>query len=68
MLVRADVERDGPREVSFQFARHNPENETVLCALADERSELADIVSRSAEYGTRLEPAGDEVRVILRQA
>ncbi len=64
MMVRADVERDGIRGAGFQFVRHNAANETVLCALADEQAELADIVRRSAEYGTRLEPSGDEVMVM----
>jgi len=65
MMVRADVERDGLRAARFQFVRHNAENETVPCALADEQAELADIVKRSAVYGTRLEPVGDEVNVVL---
>ena len=65
MMVRADVDRDGVRAARFQFARHNAANETVLCALADEQAEFADIVKRSAEYGTRLETAGDEVNVML---
>jgi hypothetical protein len=59
------VERDGIRAARFQFVRHNMANETVLCALADEPAEFADIVRRSAEYGTRLEPAGDDVNVVL---
>jgi len=66
MMVRADVERDGLRAARFQFVRHNAENETVPCRLTGEQSELADIVRRSAEYGTRLEPSGDEVDVVLR--
>jgi poly-gamma-glutamate synthesis protein (capsule biosynthesis protein) len=65
MMVRADVERDGIRTARFQFVRHNMANETMLCALADESAEFADIVKRSAEYGTRLEPVGDEVNVVL---
>jgi hypothetical protein len=65
MMVRADVERDGPRGARFQFVRHNADNETVLCALADEQKELADIIKRSAIFGTRLEPVGDEVKVVL---
>jgi poly-gamma-glutamate capsule biosynthesis protein CapA/YwtB (metallophosphatase superfamily) len=65
MMVRADVDRSGIRAARFQFVRHNAANETVLCALADEQAELADIVKRSAEYGTRLEPVGDDVNVIL---
>ncbi|MSP00403.1 MAG: CapA family protein [Acetobacteraceae bacterium] len=65
MMVRADVTRDGLLGVRFQFARHNAENETVLCSLANEQAEFADIARRGAEHGTRLEPAGDEVRVLL---
>jgi poly-gamma-glutamate synthesis protein (capsule biosynthesis protein) len=65
MMVRADVERDGVRSARFQFVRHNADNETMPCRLADEQAELADIVKRSAEYGTRLETAGDEVAIVL---
>jgi poly-gamma-glutamate synthesis protein (capsule biosynthesis protein) len=65
MMVRADVERNRIRAVRFQFVRHNAANETVLRALSEEPAELADIVKRSAEYGTRLEPDGDEVTVVL---
>jgi hypothetical protein len=49
-----------PAEHSF----HNAANETVLCALADEAMELADIQKRSAAYRTALVPDGDRVRVI----
>jgi poly-gamma-glutamate synthesis protein (capsule biosynthesis protein) len=62
MMVRADVAKDGLRGASFQFVRHNDANETVLCALADEQSELKDIQQRSA---TSLTPRGDEVHVTL---
>lgn len=62
MMVRAEVGRDGIRAARFQFVRHNPANETVLCALADEQAELADIVKRS---DARLQPEGDEVIVDL---
>jgi poly-gamma-glutamate capsule biosynthesis protein CapA/YwtB (metallophosphatase superfamily) len=65
MMVRADVERGGLRSARFQFVRHNAENETVPCALANEQAELKDIVTRSAVYGTRLETMGDEVNVVL---
>jgi poly-gamma-glutamate capsule biosynthesis protein CapA/YwtB (metallophosphatase superfamily) len=65
MMVRADVDRDGIRAARFQFVRHNGANETVLRGVADERAELADIINRSADHGTRLQPAEDEVSVIL---
>jgi poly-gamma-glutamate synthesis protein (capsule biosynthesis protein) len=65
MMVRAEVDRSGLTGASFQFVRHNDANETVLCALADERAELDDIIRRSETYGTRLRPVGDEVHVAL---
>ena len=63
MMVRADVEKDGVRDARFCFVRHNAANETVLCPLAGEQAELADIARRSAVYGTRLETDRDEVRL-----
>jgi poly-gamma-glutamate synthesis protein (capsule biosynthesis protein) len=65
MMVRAQVDRTGLQGVSFQFVRHNDANETVLCTLAEEQAELADIRQRSAAYGTQLTPRGDEVHVAL---
>jgi len=65
MMARAEVSRDGLVSAGFQFARHNAVNETVLCRLADEQAELADIVRRSADYGTRLNATGDTVNVEL---
>ena len=65
MRARAEVSRDGLVSAGFQFARHNAANETVLCRLADEQAELADIVRRSADYGTRLIATGDTVNVEL---
>jgi poly-gamma-glutamate synthesis protein (capsule biosynthesis protein) len=65
MMVRAEVDRDGLRGASFQFIRHNADNETTPCRLADEPAELADIQARSAAYGTRLVPDGDQVVVTL---
>ena len=65
MMVRADVDRDGLRAARFRFVRHNAANETVLCPLNQERTELADLTRRSAEHGTRLEVEGDEASVVL---
>ena len=65
MMVRAAITGRAISGVSFQFVRHNDRNETVPCALADERAELDDIMQRSAEYGTSLSPRGDAVRVGL---
>jgi poly-gamma-glutamate capsule biosynthesis protein CapA/YwtB (metallophosphatase superfamily) len=65
MMVRASVSGRAITGVGFQFVRHNDANETVPCALAAERTEFDDIASRSAAYGTRLVPHGDEVVVGL---
>jgi poly-gamma-glutamate synthesis protein (capsule biosynthesis protein) len=65
MLVRASVSGEGIDGVTFQFVRHNEANETVPCEMAKEAEELADIINRSAPFGTRLVTEGDEVRVSL---
>jgi poly-gamma-glutamate synthesis protein (capsule biosynthesis protein) len=65
MMVRADVDKSGLRGASFQFVRHNDANETVLCELANEQAELANIQQRSAVYGTRLTARDNEVFIGL---
>ena len=65
MLVRASAGRAGIERVTFQFVRHNDRNETVPCDMAKEAEELADIVTRSAPFGTRFVTDGNEVRVEL---
>ena len=64
-VVRAAAGRAGIERVTFQFVRHNDRNETVPCDMAKEADELADIVARSAPYGTKLVAEGNEVRVEL---
>lgn len=65
MLARVRLEGAEVTGASFRFVRHNRANETVLCALADEQATFEDIARRSAAFGTRLVPEGDEVRVVL---
>jgi len=64
-VVRAAAGRAGIERVTFQFVRHNDRNETVPCDMPKEADELADIVARSAPYGTKLVTDGNEVRVQL---
>jgi poly-gamma-glutamate synthesis protein (capsule biosynthesis protein) len=64
-VVRAAAGRTGIERVTFQFVRHNDRNETVPCDMPKEADELADIVARSAPYGTKLVTDGNEVRVQL---
>src|SRR6202008_1351844 len=54
MMVRAEVARDGLKRARFQFVRHNDRNETVLCALANEKTALDNLARRSAQHGAKL--------------
>ena len=65
MLARVALDGKSVKSATFQFVRHNDANETVPCALAAERATLDDIMKRSAPYGTRLAPQGDEVAIAL---
>jgi poly-gamma-glutamate capsule biosynthesis protein CapA/YwtB (metallophosphatase superfamily) len=65
MMVRAAVTDRSISGVSFRFVRHNDRNETVPCRISDERSELDDIKSRSAMYGTRYVEREDDVAIVL---
>lgn len=63
MMLRATITDRAIAEASFQFVRHTDRNETVPCRLADERTELADIIAHSMSYGTRFVERGDVVVV-----
>jgi poly-gamma-glutamate synthesis protein (capsule biosynthesis protein) len=65
-VVSASASGQGIEGVAFRFVRHNERNETVPCDMANEALELADIVQRSAPFGTRFVTALDQVRVELR--
>ncbi|TMJ59916.1 MAG: CapA family protein, partial [Alphaproteobacteria bacterium] len=64
MLAGCEVTRDGVAAARFRFVRHNAQNETVLCPLADEGATLDRLIERSARYGTHLMPDGGWVRVL----
>jgi poly-gamma-glutamate synthesis protein (capsule biosynthesis protein) len=68
MLVRADVDQRGIGAATFQFVRHTDDNETVACGMDEEADELADIVERSARFGTKLMPCGNQIGVVLESA
>jgi hypothetical protein len=63
MMPIATVGSGGVERVRFRFVRHNDRNETVPCVSAEEATELADLVARSAAWGTRFAPRGDEVEI-----
>ncbi len=65
MMARITLDGKAIESATFQFVRHNDANESVLCALPDEQATLADIVKRSAPFGTQLAPHGDQVALPL---
>lgn len=65
MMARITLDGKKITGATFQFARHNDANETVLCALADEKATLEDIRKRSAPFGTQLTPQGDQISIKL---
>jgi poly-gamma-glutamate capsule biosynthesis protein CapA/YwtB (metallophosphatase superfamily) len=65
MMVQLEFDGRHLAGASFRFVRHNDANETVLCPLAAEAATLARLSDRAARTGTRLEPDGDAVRILL---
>lgn len=65
MMARVEVERRVVKEARFRFVRHNDDNETVPCPLADESETLARLTDRASRTGTRLQPDGDWVKLDL---
>jgi poly-gamma-glutamate synthesis protein (capsule biosynthesis protein) len=65
MMARVEIDSGAVFGASFRFVRHNDRNETVPCALAAETAALARLTDRANGYGTRLEPDGDAVRLML---
>jgi poly-gamma-glutamate capsule biosynthesis protein CapA/YwtB (metallophosphatase superfamily) len=65
MCARISVADKRLERATFQFVRHNDQNETVPCAIASEQATLEDISRRGAQFKTRFTPKGDEVLVEL---
>ena len=65
MMARVEIEASRVAGASFRFVRHNNANETVICPLPAERETLARLTDRAARTGTRLEPHGDTVKLLL---
>ena len=64
-LARLSISGRKLERVSLQFVRHNENNQTFLCSLADETAALNELKTSSQVYGTRFETNGDEVVVTL---
>jgi poly-gamma-glutamate capsule biosynthesis protein CapA/YwtB (metallophosphatase superfamily) len=67
MLARIALEGRTAVGATFQFVRHNELNETVPCTLANERATFEDIAKRSAVFGAKLAPQGDQVAIALKE-
>jgi poly-gamma-glutamate synthesis protein (capsule biosynthesis protein) len=65
MMPRVWINKGSIEKATFQFVRHNDQNESVLCELAAEQETLRAIRKRSEPYGTRLSEEGDQVVVAL---
>lgn len=65
MMARVTLEERRIENVSFQFVRHNEQNETLLRAMKDEPEMLGKISDRSARFGARLVVEGDAAVVTL---
>jgi poly-gamma-glutamate capsule biosynthesis protein CapA/YwtB (metallophosphatase superfamily) len=66
--MMARVSWDGRRiaRAAFQFVRHDRDNRTVLCRLANEGAAFDEIAQHSNGLGARLTARGDEVELGLR--
>ena len=66
MLAKVQFDGTGVERASFEFVRHNDENETYICDLMQEEDEFKDLEKRSREMGTQLIRDGNEI--LLKQA
>lgn len=61
MLARVVIDGNKVAGASFEFVRHNAQNETVICDLKDEQAGLAALRERSRPFHTALETEGNAV-------
>jgi poly-gamma-glutamate capsule biosynthesis protein CapA/YwtB (metallophosphatase superfamily) len=65
MMARITLDGKAVKRATFQFVRHNEQNETVPCEIGNELETLKLIEKLSAPYNTRLTPSGDQVEIDL---
>lgn len=63
MMVSAEIDRHRIEQVSFEYVRHNDENETILRSPADEVQTQQTIAAASKKFATLLRPDGSRVLV-----
>jgi len=66
MMARVSWDRARIGRAAFQFVRHDRDNRSTPCKLANEGTALDEIMRRSAALGARLAAQGDEVWIDLR--
>ena len=65
MLAKVTFEGTAVQQATFQFVRHNEDNETVLCPLKDEGEVFGQVFAGTMQLGSELSPQGDEVAIDL---
>ena len=66
MMAKVRFGAAGIEDAAFEFVRHNHENETYVCDIAEEEEEFLDIAKRSSEMGTQIDREGNQVVLKLR--
>ncbi|MGA7019383.1 MAG: CapA family protein, partial [Pseudolabrys sp.] len=65
MLAKVTFDGTAVKKATFQFVRHNEDNETVLCPLKNEGEVFGQVSTGSTQLGSKLTPQGDEVAIEL---
>jgi poly-gamma-glutamate capsule biosynthesis protein CapA/YwtB (metallophosphatase superfamily) len=65
MLGKVTFDGTAVKKATFQFVRHNDNNETVLCPLKNEGEVLGQVSAGTTKLGSKLTPQGDEAEIAL---
>jgi poly-gamma-glutamate capsule biosynthesis protein CapA/YwtB (metallophosphatase superfamily) len=65
MIAKVSFEGTAVTKATFQFVRHNDNNETVLCPLKNEGEVFGQVSGGTTQLGSKLTPHGDEVDIEL---
>jgi poly-gamma-glutamate capsule biosynthesis protein CapA/YwtB (metallophosphatase superfamily) len=65
MIAKVIFDGNTLTKAAFQFIRHNDDNETVLCGLANEGEVYGQVAAGARQLDTRLSREGDEVAIAL---
>ena len=65
MLAKVTFDCTAVKKATFQFVRHNDDNETVLCLLKNEGEVFGQVSAGTTRLDSKLAPQGDEVAIEL---